>query len=97
MSTATEEQIEWIKQQIVDQVDAGVEQFTVLESGDSKLLEFSRVVVDSIVGKIDVQHVLNYFYHLQDNGDLPMGKDRIDCVSQYLYDWIALELARRYA
>jgi hypothetical protein len=97
MHTATEEQIDWIKQQIMDQVDAGIEQFTLLESGEGKVLEFVKVVVNDIIGKIDVSHALNYFYHLQDTQQLQPGKDRMACLTEYFVQWVELELARRYA
>jgi len=88
-----EEQIDWVKQQIMDQVDAGIENFTL----EGKVLEFAKVVVNSVVGKIDVSHALDYFYHLQDTGELRPGKDRIICLIEYLVQWVELELARRYA
>jgi hypothetical protein len=97
MSSSTIEQIDWIKQEIETQVDAGIENFTILESGEGKLLEFCKVVVNSIIGKIDVMHALDYYAYLQDTGELPPGKDRITCLIEYFYKWIELELARRYA
>ena len=92
-----EEQIDWIKNEIESQVDAGIEQFTILESGEGKLLEFCKVVVTSIIGKIDVAHALDYFYYLRDNGELEPSKDRLTDLHDYFYKWIELELARRYA
>ena len=92
-----EEQIDWIKSEIEAQVDAGIENFTMLESGEGKLLEFCKVVVNAIVGKIDVAHALDYFYYLQDTGELQPGKDRLTALHDYFYKWIELELARRYA
>jgi len=97
MSSPIEEQIDWVKQQIMDQVDAGIENFTILESGEGKLLEFCKVVVNSVVGKIDVSHALDYHGHLQDTGALQPGKDRIVCLIEYFVQWVELELARRYA
>ena len=92
-SPVIEEQIDWVKQQIMDQVDAGIENFTL----EGKVLEFAKIVVNSVVGKIDVSHALDYFYHLQDTGELRPGKDRIICLIEYLVQWVELELARRYA
>jgi len=92
-SPVIEEQIDWVKQQIMDQVDAGIENFAL----EGKVLEFAKVVVNSVVGKIDVSHALDYFYHLQDTGELRPGKDRIICLIEYLVQWVELELARRYA
>ena len=97
MSSPIEEQIDWIKGEIESQVDAGIENFTILESGEGKLLEFCKVVVNSIIGKIDVAHALDYFYYLRDNGGLEPSKDRLTDLHDYFYKWIELELARRYA
>ncbi len=97
MSSSMQEQIDWIKSEIESQVDAGIENFTILESGDSKLLEFCQVVVNAIIGKIDVAHALDYFYYLQDNGGLEPSKDRLTALHDYFYAWIELELAKRYA
>jgi hypothetical protein len=97
MSSPVEAQIMWIKQCIADQVDAGMEHFTIQESGEAKVLEFCKVVVNAVVGKIDVAHALDYFHHLQDIGAIRPGKDRIVLLVDYFHDWIALELARRYA
>ena len=93
MSSPIEEQIDWVKQQIMDQVDAGMEHFTL----DGKVLEFVKVVVNAVVGKIDVSHALDYCAHLQDAGALQPGKDRIACLTDYFVQCIELELARRYA
>jgi len=97
MSSPMQAQIDWIKSEIECQVDAGIEHFTILESGDSKLLEFCQVVVNAIIGKIDVAHALDYFYYLQDNGELQPSKDRLTALHDYFYKWIELELAKRYA
>jgi len=91
-----EVQIDSIKKDIVDQVDAAIESFTLLESGEGKLLEFAKVVVESVVNKLVVRDALDYFYYLQDIGELRPGKDRIVCLNEYLIQWIELELARRY-
>jgi hypothetical protein len=97
MSSPLEVQIDWIKHEIETQVDAGIENFTIMESGEGKLLEFIKVVVNSIIGKIDVDHALDYFYYLRDNGELEPSKDRLTDLHNYFYKWIELELARRYA
>ena len=97
MSSPIEEQIDWVKSEIESQVDAGIENFAILESGEGKLLEFAKVVVNSVIGKIDVSHALDYYGYLQDTGELRTGKDRITCLTDYFYQWIELELARRYA
>ena len=90
-------QIDWVKNEIETQVDAGMEHFTMLESAEGKVLEFCKVIVNSVVGKIDVAHALDYYAYLQDTGHLPLGKDRIACLQEYFYAWIELQLARRYA
>jgi hypothetical protein len=90
-------QIDWIKNEIETQVDAGIENFTLVESAEGKLLEFCKVVVNSVVGKIDVAHALDCCAYLQDTGHLPPGKDCIACLMQYFYAWMELQLARRYA
>ena len=97
MSSSTIEQIDWIKSEIESQVDAGIENFTILESGEGRLLEFAKVVVNSVIGKIDVSHALDYYGYLQDTGVLRPGKDRITCLIEYFVQWIELELATRYA
>jgi hypothetical protein len=97
MSSPLEVQIDWIKRNIKAQVDAGIEGFTLMESGESKLLEFAKVVVKSVINKLTVGDALDYFYHLQDTGELRPGKDRIVCLNECLVQWIELELAKRYA
>ena len=97
MNAAIEAQINWVKQCIQDQVDTGMENFAIAEAGEIKLLEFTQVVVDAIVGKMDVQHALCYCQHLQQHGALQPGADRLTALHHYFYDWIALQLAMRYA
>jgi len=94
-----ESEIDWIQKEVLDQVDGAVESFTLLESGEKPLLEFSRVVVASIIGKIDVAHALNIYHHLYETGKLDDldTKDRIQCLYDHFNDWIELELAKRYA
>jgi hypothetical protein len=89
--------IEWIQQEILDQVDAAVENFTMHDP--HKLLELSRVIVHSIIDKIDVLHALDYYHHLKDTGQLDNNEssDRIQCLYDYFNDWTELELAKRYA
>jgi hypothetical protein len=97
MSSPLEVQIDNIKNDIEAQVDAGIENFTLLESGEGRVLEFTKVVVDSVLCKLHVGDALDYFYYLQDIGEIHPGKDRIVCLQEYFYKWIELELARRYA
>lgn len=97
MSSPIEEQIIWVKQQIMDQIDAGMEHLEIMEDEEGKVLEFCKEVVNTVVGKIDVCHALDYYGHLQDTGELRPGKDRIACLTNYLYKCIELELATRYA
>jgi hypothetical protein len=85
--------IEWIQQEILDQVDAIVESFTV--NDPVKLLGCSKVIVASIVDKIDIKHALGMYYHITSSKDTL--EDRLQCVYDYFNDWIELELAKRYA
>jgi hypothetical protein len=81
------------------QVDAAIESFTLVESGAQKTLTFSKVVVDSIIHKMDVHNALDMHAYLQEHGELVHAacSDRIQCVLDYFYAWIELELAKRYA
>jgi len=94
MTAATD--IEWIQQEILDQVNVIVENFTV--NDPVKLLECSKVVVSSVVDKIDIKHALGMYYHIAATVDtLSAPEDRLQCVYDYFNDWIELELAKRYA
>jgi hypothetical protein len=95
----TYKQIDWIKQQILDQVDAAIENFTLIESGEQKTLEFSKIVVENIINRIDVMHALDIHHYLHEIGVLDniKCKDRLQCLYEYFYQWIELELATRYA
>ena len=85
--------MEWIQQEILHQVDAIVENFTA--NDPKKLLECSKVIVASIVDKIDVKHALGMYYHV---ADAHTGNtDRLQCVYDHFNNWIELELAKRYA
>lgn len=99
MSATAQEQVAWIQQEILDQVNAAMEQFTLMESSDDKVLQFARVVVQSVVNRIDVVNVLGIHYHLKDTGELNhiACADRIQSLYDYFYAWITLELATRYA
>ena len=99
MSSSTIEQIDWIKDKIKEQVDAAIENFTLVESGEEKTLEFSKVVVESIINKIDVYNALDLYYYLKESGELNHIEctDRIQSLMHYFYAWIELELAVRYA
>jgi len=91
--------MEWIQQEILDQVDVIVESFTV--NDPAKLLECSKVIVASIVDKIDVKHALGMYYHLveqaMDKNTWTSSADRLQCIYDYFNGWIELELAKRYA
>ena len=99
MSSSTMEQIDWIKDKIVEQVDAAIENFTLIESGEQKTVAFSKVVVESIIHKIDVYNALDLYYYLKESGELNHIEctDRIQSLLDYFYAWIELELATRYA
>ena len=81
------------------QVDAAMEHFTLVESGAQKTLQFSKVVVESIINKMDVYNALDMYYYLKENGELNHIEctDRIQSLFDYFYAWIELELATRYA
>ena len=89
------EQIDWLKQHMLDQVDAGMAGFTI----ESQVLQFARVVVNACVGKMDVQHALDMHDHLQETGALQNMPctDRLQHVYDYYHQWMELELATRYA
>jgi len=88
--------IEWIQQEVLDQVDVVVEQFTVYDP--HKLLDLSKVIVSSIIDKIDVAHALGMYYHIAATKDtVSAPEDRLQCVYDHFNDWIELELAKRYA
>jgi len=99
MASLIHSQIAWIKDKIVEQVDSAIESFTLVESGEQKTLEFSKIVVDSIIHKIDVYNALDMYSHLKENGELNHieSTDRIQSLFDYFYAWIELELATRYA
>jgi hypothetical protein len=99
MGSSIDSQIEWIKDKIKEQVDAAIENFTLVESGEEKTLEFSKIVVESIINKIDVYNALDMYYYLKENKELEHieSTDRIQCLFDYFYAWIELELATRYA
>ena len=91
--------IEWIQCEIMDQVDAVIANFTM--NDPEKLLELSKVIVSSIVDKIDVKHALGMYYHIVeqaiDKETWVSSPDRLQCVYDYFNAWIELELAKRYA
>lgn len=91
--------IEWIQQEVLDQVDVVVEQFTVYDP--HKLLDLSKVIVSSIIDKIDVAHVLGMYYWIVeqaiDKETWVSSPDRLQCVYDYFNQWVELELAKRYA
>ena len=95
----THEQINWVKQEIMDQIDAGMEQCGIAESGAHKVLEFANMTVDHCIHKIDVQHALGMHAHLQDTGALQCinNGDRLQALFTYFHDWVSLQLAMRYA
>ena len=89
----------WIKDRIVEQVDAAMEHFTLMESGEQNTVAFSKVVVESIIHKMDVHNALNMHCYLKEHGELVHIKctDRIQSVMHYFHAWLSLQLAMRYA
>jgi len=86
-----------VQQHILDQVDAMVDNFAA--NDPVKLLECSQVIVASVVDRMDVQHALGIYYHLvaQAEDKWMPSADRLQCIYDHFNDWIALELAKRYA
>lgn len=91
--------MEWIQQEILDQVNAVADNFTM--NDPEKLLQCSKVIVSSIVDKIDVKHALSMYYHIveqaMDKETWVSSADRLQCVYDHFNAWIELELAKRYA
>ena len=91
--------IAWIQQEVLDQVDAAIEQFTVYDP--HKLLDLSKVIVSSIIDKIDVAHVLGMYYWIVEQAihknTWTSSPDRLQCIYDYFNAWVELELAKRYA
>jgi hypothetical protein len=101
MKSSVQLQIDWIKKEILDQVDAGIENFTLVESGDDQVLAYAKVIVNAIIGKIDVSHALDYYYYIVDEAvdknTWTSSPDRLQCIYDYFNQWTELELAKRYA
>ena len=87
----------WIQQQILDQVDAALENFTMHDP--HKLLELSRVIVVSVINKIDASHALHCYHHLQHTGQLQhdASANWMQCLHDHFNHCTELELATRYA
>ena len=90
-------QIDWVKNEIIEQIDAHMEHLEVMEDSEGKVLEMCKQAVHDVVGKMPVAAALQYCAYLQDMGALPAGKDRITCFTNYLYQCTTLQLATRYA
>jgi hypothetical protein len=99
MNAAMDSQIQCIKDRVKEQVDAAIESFTLVESGEEKTLTFSKVVVDSIIHQMHVHNALDMHAYLQEHGELVHmeSTDRIQSLLNYFYACIELELATRYA
>ena len=93
----TVEQINWVKQDIMHQIDAHMEHLEVMEDTEGEVLQMCKQAVHDVVGKMPVAAALQCCAHLQDTAELPAGKDRITCFTNYLYACTELELATRYA
>jgi hypothetical protein len=89
----------WIEQEILHQVNVIVENFTM--NDPAKLLQCSKVIVSSIVDKIDIKHALGMYYHMVeqavDANTWTSSPDRLQCIYDHFNAWIELELAKRYA
>ena len=101
MSSRVQINIDWMQQEILDQVNTAIEQFTLLESGEAKALVFCRIAVNSVIAKSTVEDIVDIYYHivgqLVDKESWTSSPDRLQCVYDYFNDWIELELAKRYA
>jgi len=101
MSSRAEINADWMKQEILDQVNTAIEQFTLLESGEAKALEFCRIAVNSVIAKSTVEDTMDIYYHIVeqavDKETWVSSPDRLQCVYDYFNHWIELELAKRYA
>ena len=93
----TVEQINWVKQDIMHQIDTHMEHLEVMEDTEGEVLQMCKQAVHDVVGKMPVAAALQCCAYLQDTGELPAGKDRITCLTNYLYACTELELATRYA
>jgi hypothetical protein len=92
-----EEQIDSVKNEIMEQIDAHMEHLEVMEDTEGEVLQMCKQAVHDVVGKMPVAAALQYCAYLQDTGELPRGKDRITCFTEYLYACMHLQLATRYA
>ena len=90
-------QIDSVKNEIMQQIDAHMEHLEVMEDTEGEVLEMCKQAVADVVGKMPVAAALQCCAHLQDTAELPAGKDRITCFTNYLYACTELELATRYA
>jgi len=100
MSSRAEINVQWIEKEILSQLDAAIEQFTLLESGEEKTLKYCKVVVNSVISKLVVEDALDMYYHLfGDIGETASDAsvDRIQSVMDHFCGWIELELSKRYA
>jgi type IV secretory pathway VirD2 relaxase len=90
-----------IKMDIMAQIDMGINNFTLKEAGDEKVLEFSKMIVRTAVGRLTVNavnelHPLIVEKSVEDK--IKISKtDRVQAVLDYLRTWAELELAKRYA
>ena len=90
-------QIDSVKNEIMQQIDAAMEHLEVMEDTEGEVLRTCKQAVHHVVGKMPLAAALQCCAYLQDTGELPAGKDRITCFTEYLYACIELELATRYA
>jgi len=90
-----------MQQEILHQTDAAIAQFTLLESGEHKTLQFCKIAVNSVIAKLTVEDALDIYYYIVgqavDKESWTSSADRLQCVYDYFNDWIELELATRYA
>jgi hypothetical protein len=86
---------------IMAQIDMGINNFTLKEAGDEKLLEFSKMIVRTAVGRLTVNTIESIHPFIVEQSTLENIKvsktDRTQAVLDYLRSWAELELAKRYA
>ncbi len=87
-----------VQQHILHQVDAVVDNFAMHDP--RKLLDLCQVIVDSTVHDMTEAQVHSMYHHIMPQAactDTTTHDDHLQCLCDYLHDWVVLELAKRYA
>ena len=95
----TVEQINWVKQHIMHQIDAHMEHGGIAESGAHAVLAFANMTVDHCIDNMHAQHAMHMHMHLKHTGALQhiTAHDHMQALHMYFHDWVSLQLAMRYA